>query len=215
MELFLDSSDIQAIKKWKGIVKGFTTNPSILLKDGTSIEELVKATAGYPLSIEASGDFITEAKKYYREIPNAVIKIPLLKPSKGDNLSIIRELSEAGIPVNCTALFSLPQVILASKAGATYVSLFAGRIDDEGGDSASVISECTDYLNGSAKLIVGSIRTVGTILSSISAGADIITVPPTILEKMLDHHYSRETVLQFEEDARKLKERGSGSRRNS
>lgn len=209
MKIFLDSSKIEEAKKWIPIIDGATTNPTILLKDGkTDIYEFARIMNPKPVSIEACGDFITDARKYYKEIPNAVIKVPLLKPTQGDNLVLIKQLSSEGIPINCTALMSLSQVILATKVGARYVSLFAGRVDDEGGDSFSMISNCVDFLNGEdieTELIVGSIRIVGNVLDAVRAGAHIVTIPPAVLEKMLIHQFSLETVRQFEEDSRKLR----------
>jgi transaldolase len=207
MKIFLDSSKVDEAKKWMPVIDGATTNPSILLKDGTTdIYEFCRLLHPKSVSIEACGDFETDARKY-REIPNAVIKVPLLDPTGGDNLEVIKALSGEGIPINCTALMSLSQVILATKCGARYVSLFAGRVDDEGGDYFSMIADCVDFLNGEdtkTELIVGSIRTVGNVLDAVRAGAHIVTIPPAILEKMLLHRFSLETVKQFEEDHRRL-----------
>jgi len=104
---------------------------------------------------------------------------------------------------------SLGQVILAAKAGATYVSIFAGRVADEGGNAPEVIKNSADWLEHwkyKSKLIVGSIRSVGDILSAAMAGAHIITIPPPFLTKMADHKYTRATVEQFVNDARKALE---------
>lgn len=212
MKIFLDSSKVEEVLHWGPVIKGVTTNPSIILKDGSNIFEFAKAVKDLPLSVEAAGDFITEARKYAKEIPNAVIKIPLLKPKKGDNLTVIAALVKEQIPVNCTALFNLPQVMLATKAGSRYVSVFAGRIDDEGGDYKAVITDCMDFLKEErlarhiqTELIVGSVRTVGNVLDCYYAGADIITITPAVLEKMISHKFSRYTVEEFEEAAEKLK----------
>jgi len=208
VKIFLDSSKVEEARRWKSVVEGATTNPSILLKDGSDIYEFATVMDPKPVSIEACGDFITDAKHYSKRIPNAVIKIPLLNTEGKDNLDIICGLSKEGVEVNCTALMSLAQVILATKAGARYVSLFAGRVEDEGGDSSFVIRDCMFFLDQEdschTELIVGSIRTIGNVLEAIRFGADIITIPPAILEKMLMHRYSLETVRQFEEAHGKL-----------
>ena len=134
------------------------------------------------------------------------------RDTKGNhNLDIISELGTKKIPVNCTAMLSLSQVILASKAGAKYVSLFAGRIDDEGGDYKEVVKDCTQYLDNTffdkgCELIVGSVRTVGNVLDCIKSGAHIITITPSILDKMANHHYSIFTSRQFEDDYVKVAE---------
>ena len=209
MKIFLDSSKIEEARRWMPVIEGATTNPSILLKEGTTnIYEFCKMLVPKPVSIEACGDFISDAKRYSKEIPNAVVKIPLLSPEGRNNLSLIKQLSEEGIKINCTILMSLSQVILATKAGARYVSLFAGRVDDEGGDYYQMISDCVDFLNNEnteTELIVGSIRTVGNVLDAVRAGAHIVTIPPDILGKMLMHRYSLETVRQFEADNEKLR----------
>ena len=209
MKIFLDSSKIEEAKRWMPIIAGATTNPSILLKDGSDIYEFVKVMGNLPVSIEACGDFVTDAREYSKIKDAAiVVKVPLLTPNGGDNLNIIKELTKEGIAINCTALMSMAQVILAAKAGAKYVSLFAGRVEDEGGDSSQMITDCVDFLNNeelATELIVGSIRTVGNVLDAVRAGAHIITIPPPILEKMLLHRYSLETVQQFEKAHGQLK----------
>ena len=119
-------------------------------------------------------------------------------------------LSQEGIAINATAILSFNQAILAAKAGATYVSIFGGRVADEGNDPAVVIRNVRQWLDDwelSARIIVGSIRTVMDVQNAALAGAHIITIPPQFLPKMVDHRYSRETVHQFVQDAEKtLKE---------
>lgn len=209
MKIFLDSSKVEEARRWMPVIDGATTNPSILLKDGSNIYEFIKVMGGKPVSVEACGDFYTDARKYITIVDaSIVVKVPLLNPDGGDNLKIIETLTGEGIPINCTALFSLSQVILATKAGSYYVSLFAGRIEDEGMDSRQVIRDCVDFLEDSgydAELIVGSVRTVGNVLDACRAGAHIVTIPPAILEKMVMHQFSLKTVQQFERDAEKLK----------
>jgi len=208
MKIFLDSSKISEAERWMPIIEGATTNPSILLKDGSDIYEFVKVMGHLPVSIEACGDFVTDAREYSKiKDASIVIKVPLLNTEGGDNLYIIEELTKEGIKINCTALMSMAQVILATKAGARYVSLFAGRVEDEGGDSPGMIADCVDFLDGEdveTELIVGSIRTVGNALEAVRVGAHIITIPPPILEKMLLHRYSLETVRQFEDAHNRL-----------
>jgi transaldolase len=121
-------------------------------------------------------------------------------------LSVIHRLSQEGVVVNATAILSFNQAILAAKAGATYVSIFAGRVADEGNDPAVVIRNVRRWLDDwefSTRIIVGSIRTVMDIQNAALAGAHIITIPPQFLPKMVDHRYTRETVRQFVHDAEK------------
>jgi transaldolase len=118
----------------------------------------------------------------------------------------MHRLSQEGIGVNATAILSFNQALLAAKAGATYVSIFAGRVADEGNDPAITIRNVRHWLDDwglSARIIVGSIRTVMDIQNAALAGTHIVTVPPQFLPKMVDHRYSRETVRQFVQDAEK------------
>lgn len=205
MKIFLDASDIEQVRKWLPIIDGITTNPGILEKQGGDLKELAKLIYPRPISIEACGNFVSDAGYWATVCENAVIKIPLLDAGGNSNLHIISQLSQEGITINCTALMSLSQVILAEKAGARYASLFAGRVDDEGGDFYAVIEDCIDYLKDTdCELIVGSIRTVGNVLEATRAGTHIITIPPPILEKMVRHSNSLRTVIEFEEAHRRI-----------
>jgi transaldolase len=207
MRLFIDSSKVEEVRRWLPVISGVTTNPAILQREGGDINELADLIAPLPISIEACGDFYTDALQY-SEIPNAVVKIPLLKPDGGNNLRLMQDLIDKNVEINCTALMSLSQVILATQVGVRFVSIFAGRIDDEGGDYVKVIKDCVDFLDndpeGGTELIVGSVRTVGNVLDSVRAGAHIVTVTPPILEKMAIHRYSLETVKQFEKAHRDI-----------
>lgn len=208
MEIFLDSGDVKQIRKWLPVVDGITTNPSILKKDGSSVSDILTwVPEGYCVSLEAVPPFVDEAREWSKH-PNVAVKIPLLNGDGSNNLTVIKQLSSEGIWINCTALFSLGQVILGAKAGAHFVSIFGGRVDDEGGDQYEVIRQASDFLYASdleAQIIVGSIRSVSQVALALDAGAHIITLPPTILEKMLMHRYSVETSRQFEEDAKSVK----------
>jgi len=217
MEIYLDSANSAEIEKWlgEGIVDGVTTNPSILFKDGVfdlerGAHRLADLIGERPLSVEVTTDEPEEMLRQGREIArwaaNVAVKIPVIN-SKGEScLGVIHRLASDSIAVNTTAILSFNQAVLAAKAGATYVSIFAGRIADEGNDPAMVIRNVRTWLDAwklSAKIIVGSIRTVMDVQSAALAGAHIITIPPQFLPKMLDHRYTRETVLQFNRDAKK------------
>lgn len=210
MEFFLDSGSKAEYEKWKSVVVGVTTNPSIVLKDGCDIKSFCKLVAPKVVSVEASGDFEAEALKYAASISNAVIKVPLLRPDGGHNLAIIEKLESQDIKVNCTALFSMAQVMLGARSGASYLSIFAGRIDDEGGEWLTIVNDCVQWLLKEkimSEIIVGSIRTVGQVLNcaNLEFPPGYVTVPPAILEKMVTHSYSLETVRQFESAAETVK----------
>ena len=220
MEIFIDSADMTEIKKWvgMGIADGVTTNPSIMLKDGVhdmekGAREIAALIDPRSLSVEVTTndlkEMITQAKEFASWAPNIVIKIPQETQDGVPCYGVMHQLESDGIKVNATVALSLGQVILAAKAGATYISIFAGRIGDEGGNASEVIMNSVDWLEHwqfKSKIIVGSIRSVADILQAAMAGAHIITIPPQFLPKMADHKYTRETVRQFIADAQKAME---------
>src|SRR5580692_5625902 len=217
MQLFVDSADHKQIQHWlqQGVVDGVTTNPTIMFKDGvTDLEEGSRRLAGMlgdrPLSVEVTSNdqevMLEQGRLFATWARNIVIKIPVVNEFGESCLGVIHRLSQEGIAVNVTAILSFNQAMLAAKAGATYVSIFAGRVADEGNDPATTIRNVRRWLDDwalSARISVGSIRTVMDIQNAALAGSHIITVPPQFLPKMVDHRYTRETVHQFVQDAEK------------
>jgi transaldolase len=215
MQIFVDSANLKEIQTWleQGIIDGATTNPTIMLKDGvTDVEEgarsLCKLLGDRPVSVEVTTndpqEMLEQARSFSGWGPNIVVKIPIVNESGKSSLGVIHTLTREGIAINATAILSFNQAILAAKAGAIYVSIFAGRIADEGNDPAVVIHNVRRWLDAwgySAKIIVGSVRAVMDIQSAALAGAHILTVPPQFFAKMIDHKYSRDTVRQFNRDA--------------
>jgi transaldolase len=225
MKIFIDSANLKEIEKWLnyGIIDGVTTNPSIMLKDGVydledGIKKIAKLIEPFPLSAEVTTsdgkEMVEQAKRLASLAHNVVVKIPAENEFGVPCYGVMAQLEKSGVTVNATAIMSFGQIILAAKAGATYVSLFAGRVADEGGNSPEVIAESVEWLERweyKSKLIVGSIRSVGDILNAATAGAHIITIPPQYLSKMADHKYTRETVKEFIADAKSaLKIMGQG-----
>lgn len=220
MEIFIDSADIKEIGKWveMGIADGVTTNPSIMLKDGVyNVEKGAKDIAALvnpcPVSVEVTTndleEMVAQARKFASWAPNIVIKIPQITEDGTPCYGVMRQLESEGIKVNATIALSLGQVILAAKAGATYISIFTGRVSDEGGNASEVIMDSVEWLERweyESRIIVGSIRSVGDILQAAIAGAHIITIPPQFISRMADHKYTRETVRQFVVDAKKALE---------
>jgi transaldolase len=217
MQIFVDSANIEEIKKWlaEGVVDGVTTNPSILLKDGVSDMEqaarnLSRLLGKLPLSVEVTSnhpeEMIRQAHVFAKWGPNIAVKIPVVNENGDSCLGVVHTLARAEISVNCTAILSFNQAVLAAKAGATYVSIFAGRIADEGNDPAATIRSVRGWLEQwklPARIIVGSIRSTLDVQNAALAGAHVVTVPPQFLAKMVDHKYTRETVRQFNQDAAK------------
>lgn len=217
MQVFVDSADLKQIEHWlgQGVVDGVTTNPSIMFKDGVAdLEEGARRIAALlgerPLSVEVTTNepetMLGQARTFAAWARNIVVKIPIVNEHGESCLGVMHRLSQEGIAVNATAILSFNQAILAAKAGATYMSILAGRVADEGNDPAGVIRNVRQWLDDwslSARIIVGSIRTVMDIQNAALAGAHIITIPPQFLPKMVDHRYTRETVRQFIADAEK------------
>src|SRR5229473_2178490 len=217
MQIFIDSADVKQIETWlgQGIVDGATTNPSIMFKDGIADIEagalrLSKLLGDRPLSVEVTSNdqeiMLEQGRLFSTWARNIVIKIPIVNEFGESCLGVMHRLSQERIAVNATAILSFNQAMLAAKAGATYVSIFAGRIADEGNDPAITIRNVRTWLDMwgyTAKIIVGSIRGVIDVQSAALAGAHIVTIPPQFLPKLVDHKYSRETVRQFNEDAAK------------
>lgn len=196
-----------------GVVDGVTTNPSIMLKCGVRDLEaharaITAAIGDRPLSVEVTTNdhelMLAQGRALATWAPNIVVKIPVINEDGEPSLGVIHELEGAGIRVNATACLSFGQAMLAAKAGATYVSLFAGRIGDEGHDPAAVIRATRAWLDDwgyRSRIIIGSIRAAYDVQTAAQAGAHVITIPPEFLAKVADHRYSRETVRQFVKDA--------------
>ena len=220
MEIFIDSANITEIEKWlkMGVLDGVTTNPSIMFRDGVydveaGAKEIAALVNPRPVSVEVTtndlDEMIAQAQSFASWAPNITAKIPQITQDGTPCYGVIRQLESEGIKVNATITLSLGQVILAAKAGATYVSIFAGRVADEGGNAPEVIRNSIDWLERwkyKSKIIVGSIRGVIDIQQAAIAGAHIITIPPQFLDKMADHKFTRETVRQFITDAKKALE---------
>jgi transaldolase len=217
MQIFIDSANIGEIAMWfkMGVIDGVTTNPSIMLKDGvydveTGAREIAALIDPLPLFIEVTtndpDDMLSQAQVFTSWAANIVVKIPYITYEGTPCYGVISQLETSGIRVNATAAMSLGQIILAAKAGSTYISLFAGRVADEGGNAPEVIRLAVEWLERwkyKSRVVVGSIRSVGDVLNAVVAGAHIVTIPPQFLYKMADHKYTRETVKQFLDDADK------------
>lgn len=219
-KIFLDSSKLDEIKKYKdmGIISGVTTNPTIMKKDGVEdvvehTRKIIKTIPYRPVSVEltrndSEKDMIKEAKLYRGLSPDINVKVPIHSPEGKSNLGVIKKLSNIDIPVNCTAMMSAQQLILANMAGAEYVSLFGGRVADMGHDPKEEIYKYVEYKKHTlepANIIMGSVRETHNIIDWFTAGADIVTVPPKFLDKMIVHARTKETVKMFMEDASQYK----------
>lgn len=212
MKLFLDSADRTAIKKWvvTGIIDGVTTNPSLLSKEGNNTKEVLldicKMVPG-DVSIEVvekSPEAVYEqAKEIASLADNVVVKIPFSQ----EYLSIIKKLVSEGVKINVTLVFSLVQALLVAKLGVKYISPFIGRLDDIDHDGMQLIEEIMhikDMYGFSSEILAASIRHVMHVHQSALAGADIATVPPILLEKMMHHPLTTQGIEKFDADWQKL-----------
>jgi len=225
MGIFLDSSKIEEIKKYRkmGILRGVTTNPTIMFKDGVkggmqgiknrSIE-IAKIMDPYPVSVEVmtneKDEMISQAKEFSKWAKNINVKITFHGPNgELDNVEVVHELeTKYNVRVNTTAMMSAQQCILAAFAGSTYVSLFGGRVNNMGYnciDEIIKIRNILDRFSLKSKLIIGSTREPLNVIEWLEAGADIVTVTPNILENMMIHARTKETVQMFLRDAENIK----------
>ncbi len=158
MRIFVDSANMKEIEHWhcQGVVDGVTTNPSILLKDGVGdledgARQLCKLLGERPVSIEVTCsepmEMLRQARVMAGWADNIVIKIPVITEDGQSCLAVVNTLIRENVAVNCTAILSFNQALLAAKAGATYISIFAGRIGDEGGDSSGVVANVRSWLD--------------------------------------------------------------------
>ena len=226
MPIFLDTGNISEIGRFHkmGIIRGVTTNPTILLKEGVTgglagiqsrTVEIANMIAPLPLSVEVTSNspevIFSQASKFSEWAPNINVKVTIHGPKgETENLRVIHELeSKHDIRVNVTAMMSAQQCFLAALAGATWVSIFGGRVNNMGYDACEEISRLRDLLDQfslPAQIIVGSTREVLNITQWLEAGAHIVTATPALVEGMIVHPYSKETVQMFLDDAKKLEE---------
>ncbi len=214
MKIFLDTANISSIKTYNdmGLLDGITTNPSLLAKEGgdpqKTMEEIVRIVKGdvslEVVSTEYKG-MIEEAHRLKKYGPNVVIKCPMT----ADGLKACKTLSSEGIPVNVTLVFSPNQAVLAAKSGAKYVSPFIGRLDDIGEDGMALIAEIKQIFsnyNFKTQVLVASVRHPMHVVEAAKIGADVVTLPPDVLGKMLKHPLTDIGLKNFLADWEKLKQ---------
>ena len=206
MKLFLDSADTDAIVKRynTGLIAGVTTNPTLIFKSGRHPQdvynELIKE--GIPdISMEIVGeseeDFFSRSINHVKEYgDHATIKLPC----SVEGLKACKRLSAVNVRVNVTLIFSPAQAILASLAGATYISPFIGRMDDNSLDGMKLINDIHNT-GVSAKILAASIRDSQSVGTAFALGADICTVPVNVFDKMYNHVLTDKGIEQFNKDA--------------
>ncbi|BAB59807.1 transaldolase [Thermoplasma volcanium GSS1] len=215
MKIFLDTANISEIKEGidLGLVDGVTTNPTLISKEAGGskkyaeiIKEILKIVDG-PVSVEVvstkSDGMVEEARKIHALGDNAVVKIPMTD----EGLKAIRKLSQENIETNCTLVFNPIQALLAAKSGATYVSPFVGRLDDIGQDGMQIIDEIKTIFNNyiiKTQILVASVRNPIHVLRAAIIGADVVTIPFSVLKLLIKHPKTDEGLTRFLEDWKKV-----------
>jgi len=208
MQFFVDSADITQIRLISelGLLDGVTTNPSLILKSGRKIYEVISeicALVTGPVSVEVvasdCNQMLIEASKLLKIAPNICIKLPLTF----EGLKACKKLSSQNIQTNMTLCFAANQALLAAKAGATFVSPFIGRLDDVGQNGLDLISEIrTIYDNYGFKtqILAASIRSVNHVQECALRGADVATTPPVIIYELINHPLTTKGLEIFNND---------------
>jgi transaldolase len=213
VKIFIDTANLSEIKKAKalGLVDGVTTNPTLLAKEGEKTETLIRKIweeVRGPVNVEVIGTTCDEMVKEARQMAawgdEIVIKIPVTL----EGLKAVKVLSGEKIRTNVTLVFSPSQAILAAKAGATYVCPFLGRLDDIGFNGLDLIQQIrgiyVNYEEIETQIVVASIRNPIHVIEAGLMGAEIVTIPPAVMEQMAKHPLTDKGIAQFLEDAKKI-----------
>lgn len=213
MKIFIDTANLSEIRKAKalGLVDGVTTNPTLLAKEGETAETLIRKISKEvkgPVNVEVTGitceEIVKEAKVLATWGDEIVIKIPINQ----EGLKAVRILATEGIQTNVTLLFSASQAILAAKAGATYICPFIGRLDDISFNGLELIQQIREIYDNydeiETRIIVASVRNPIHVIEAARMGAEIVTIPPAILDQMAKHPLTDRGIAQFLEDAKKI-----------
>lgn len=210
MKLFVDTAKIEDIRKANdmGVICGVTTNPSLIAKEGRNFNEVIKEITEIvdgPISgevkastVDAEG-MIKEGREIAAIHPNMVVKIPMTI----EGLKAVKVLAKEGIKTNVTLVFSANQALLAARAGATYVSPFIGRLDDINVKGVGLIEEIAKIFrvaNISTEIIAASVRNPVHVTDCALAGADIATVPYSVIEQMTKHPLTDAGIAKFQAD---------------
>lgn len=213
MKFFIDTANIEEIKKaWElGVIDGVTTNPSLIAKEKREPIGLLKEICGIvdgPISAEAislkADEMVKEAEELSKIHENIVVKIPMTE----DGLRAVKRLSSAGIKTNVTLIFSSSQALLAAKAGATYVSPFVGRLDDISHVGMDLVADIQDIYENyffDTEVIVASIRNPLHVVEAARIGADIATIPYSVISQLAKHPLTDIGIEKFLKDWEKVK----------
>jgi transaldolase len=212
LKIFIDTADVAQIREAAsmGLVDGVTTNPTLVSRTGKRFEALIQEICEIvdgPVSAETvsrdSEGMMREARHLSGLHPNVVVKIP----TTGEGLKAVRRCTAEGIKTNVTLCFSAPQALFVAKAGATYVSPFVGRLDDAGADGMAVVEEIVDIYRNYAletQVLVASIRNPGHVIRAARIGADVATMPWSVMQQLVRHPLTDVGIEQFLKDWEKV-----------
>jgi len=208
MKFFIDTADVKEIREAHelGLVDGVTTNPSLIAKSGRKFKDVIKEIVSIVdgpisaevISLDAPG-MIKEGKELAKIHKNIVVKLPMTP----EGLKACKALTDKGIKTNVTLIFTSMQALLAAKAGATYVSPFVGRLDDISQDGIAIIEEIRtifDNYGYNSEIIVASIRNPIHVLNSALIGADVATIPYSVMLQLSKHPLTDAGIKKFLED---------------
>ena len=212
MKIFLDTADVSMISPAyeTGLIDGVTTNPTLILRSGRTLEDVAQELSGYlnleSISTEVVADtaeeMLEQAQKFITISPAITIKLPCTV----EGLKACKELSKVGVKTNVTLIFSAPQAILAAKAGATYISPFVGRWMDNCVDGFELIQKIrrvydNDFSTGvHPEILAASLRDVYQVEKCFTLGADIVTIPPVVFWGMYKNAMTEKGLAQFQKD---------------
>lgn len=212
MKIFLDTADVDLIRPAyeTNLIDGVTTNPSLILKSGRQLKDVItEISESFPklksISAEVVGDTADEMLRQaseYTDIPNVTIKVPCTV----EGLKVCSELAKLRISVNVTLVFSVAQAILANRAGATYISPFIGRLEDQSFDGVGLIKNIrevyqqNDCWTGYTSILAASIRDVRQVEQAAKYGADVATIPPIVFWSMYKHVLTEQGIERFNKD---------------
>jgi len=212
MKFFIDTANAEEIRKaWElGVIDGVTTNPSLMAKEGKDPIQILKTICSIvngPVNAEVVGltadVMIKEAKVLSKIHKNIVIKIPMIE----EGLKAVKKLSAQGIKTNVTLIFSATQALLAAKAGASYVSPFVGRLDDISHDGMEIVGQIIDIYDNylfETEIIVASVRNPLHVLDAAMMGADIATIPFSVISQLAKHPLTDIGLAKFLKDWEKV-----------
>tara|TARA_B100000886_G_scaffold21519_1_gene13672 strand:+ start:1609 stop:2259 length:651 start_codon:yes stop_codon:yes gene_type:complete len=214
MKIFLDTAVYEDIEKanQSGLIDGVTTNPSLILKSGGDPVETIKKISGdFPFFESISAEVVADdalemvnQAQAFKDLQNVTIKVPLTIAG----LQACKLLTQDGFTVNVTLCFSVAQAILASKAGATYISPFVGRVDDNSFDGLGLVRDISKLYReqlSRTQVLAASLRNVKDVADCFSLGADVVTMPPAIFHKMYNHILTDKGLQLFQDDWNSIK----------